>query len=153
MNAINVEYHQNISQSRVAKVGWIILLVVSALLMLNGLGWFFSGPGTSVSTIAEYLGITTSNFEESYPEAAIGIATTARMVAIWFMAFGTLSILVAFEGYRHGTRWAWIASWMLTAVLIAVGILELGNLFGIAMLFMAAITFAGGLMTRQGLAQ
>lgn len=148
-----METQQDFSQSRIAKVGWTLLLVMSALLVLNGAAWFFSGPNTSVSVIAEYMGVTASDFEASYEQAALGIATTSRMVAIWFTAFGTLALLVALEGYRHGSRWAWYASWVLVAALLAIGILEIGSPFGFALLIMAAITLAGELMVRQGLAQ
>ncbi len=152
MNAINTVNQQGISQAKSAKIGWIILLVVSALLMLNGLGWFFSGPDISMSSMAEDLGITATNFEQTYPEAALSVTATTRMVAIWFLAFGALAFLVSLEGYRHGSRWAWYASWVLVVTLIAVGILEIGSPFGIALLVMAAVTLVGGLLARKGLA-
>ena len=61
-----------------------------------------------------------------------------------------LSLLVALEGYRHGSRWAWYASWVLVITLIAIGILEIGSPFGIGLFVMAAITIAGGLLARRG---
>ena len=151
--AMKMIRQQNSNQTRIARAGWMILLVVSGLLVLNGVAWFFTGPNTSVSILAESIGVTPNEFEASYTQAALGVATTAHMVAIWFMAFGTLALLVALEGYRHGSRWAWHASWVLVAALIAVGILEIGSPFGIALLLLAALTSAGGVMARQGLSQ
>jgi hypothetical protein len=145
---INAEVN---TQPRLAKLGWGILLVVSALLVLNGLGWFFAGPNSSLSSMAENTGVTVIEFEQAYPSAATSITANARLVALWFMAFGLLALIVALEGFRRGTRWAWNATWVLVATITAVGLGELPGVFGIALLGVAAMTLLGQLLARTGL--
>lgn len=140
------------AQSRTAKWGWGILIALSALLILNGAGWFFVGP--SLSFFEMDTGVSLEEFRQAYPTVARNIATNARQVAIWFMAFGALALLVALEGYRHGSRWAWRASWVLVAAPAAVGINVLAGgegAFGFGILGVAALGLAGQLLARWGL--
>lgn len=139
------------SQSRIAKWGWGTLIVLSALLALNGAGWFFAGPSAMQANFAEDIGMTADEFMETYPSAAAGIAANARQVAIWYLAFGLLALVVTLEGFRHGSRWAWNATWILLAALIAVGVIELPG-FGIVLLILAAITLVSQLLARTGMA-
>lgn len=139
------------NQTRSAKWGWGILIVVSALLLLNGVGWFFFGPSSSASNQAQELGMTTSEYRESYPTAAKLVEGNARQVAIWYMAYGLMALIVALEGYRHGSRWAWYAMWTLVAVCAAVALLELGGIFGYIMLVLAVISLVGQLLARRNL--
>jgi hypothetical protein len=74
--------------------GWGILVTLSALLGLNGL--------------ALYLFIV-----DTQAERTIGVLLTA---------FAALAFMVALEGFRHGTRWAWNASWVVVVTLAAVGV-------------------------------
>ena len=140
-------------QSKTAKWGWGILLVVSALLILNGAGWFFMGG--SLATFEQGTGVSLAEFRQAYPTVAHSIAVNARQVAIWFMAFGALALLVALEGYRHGSRWAWNAAWVLVAAPAAVGINVLAggeSAFGFGIMAVAAVALAGQLLARRGLA-
>ncbi len=139
-------------QSRTSKWGWGILLVVSALLALNGVIWFFMGG--SLSTFEQDTGIPLSEFRQAYPTVADGIAQQARQIAIWFVAFGLLALGVALEGFRHRSRWAWNLTWILVAAPAAVGVNALagGDVFGIGMLGVAAVALVGQLLARRGLA-
>jgi hypothetical protein len=130
-------------QLRLARWGWGILLTVSALLVFNGVVWFFVGPQREGAQI--------EGFREAFPTLAQQMATNARQVAIWFVAFGLLALLVALEGYRHGSRWAWNALWILVAVLAAVGVLYRGG-FGVILLGLIPVVLVGQLLSRRGLA-
>ena len=132
------------SQSRAAKWGWGILLVLSTLLILNGVTWFFTGPRLSW---IEELGIL-EEFRQAYPVIAENYATNARQVALWYMSFGLLALLVALEGFRNGSRWAWYATWVLVAALAAVGVLYLTG-FGVVMLGLAVIALVAQLLARR----
>lgn len=137
------------SGSRADKWGWGILLVVSAMLVLNGLGWFFVGP--TLSTFEQDTGVSVSEFRQAYPTVAGSIATNARQVAIWFMAFGLLALLLALEGLRHGSQRARTAMWILVVAPAAVGVNVLAggqSPFGIGMLGVATIALVGQLLTR-----
>lgn len=74
-----------------------------------------------------------------------------RQVAIWFMSFGLLALMVALEGFRHGSRWAWYATWVLVAATVAIGILNRAG-FGVVLLGLTAIALVGQLLARRGLA-
>jgi hypothetical protein len=139
--------------SKVARWGWAILIAISALLILNGAGWFFMGP--SLAFFEVDTGVSLEEFRGAYPTVTRNIATNARQVAIWFMAFGALALLVALEGYRHNSRWAWNAAWALVAAPAAVGINVLAGgegAFGFSILAVAAVALAGQLLAGKGLA-
>jgi hypothetical protein len=131
------------NQSRLAKWGWVILLVISALLALNGVLWFFLGPQQVVASLEE--------FPQAYPSIAPQMATNARQVAIWFMSFGLLALLVALKGYRHGSRWAWYATWNLVALLTAIGVLYRDG-YGVILLGLVPLALVGQLLAGKGLA-
>ncbi len=117
--------HQN-ARTTMAKWGWGILLVISGLLALDGAIWYFVGPNI----------------------------IHARLVAVLLMALGMLALLVALEGYRNGSPWAWYSSWVLVMALLAFGVIEVGEgeyLFGGIMLGSAAVTFVGQLLARKDL--
>lgn len=122
-----MEFHQNLNQIRTTKVGWGILLIVSVLLVMDGAFWFFAGPNI----------------------------IHARLVAVWYVSFGMLALLVALEGYRNGTRWAWYASWVLAVALAAIGLVEVtlepNAFFGLILLGFSGITIVGLLLARKNL--
>jgi hypothetical protein len=136
-------------QSKPAKWGWGIQLVISALLVLNGVSWFFIGPNNSSSYQAQELGISAAEYHQNYPNAASGVERNARQVAIWFVAYGSMALLVFLQGYRYGLRWAWIAGWIQVAVLVAIGILYLAGI-GIVLLPLAVIGLVGQILIRTG---
>ncbi len=138
-------------QSRTSKWGWGILIALSALLALNGVIWFFMGG--SLSTFEQDTGIPLSEFRQAYPTVADGIARQARQVAIWYGAFGLLALGVAREGFRHSSRWAWNATWVLVGAPAAAGVNVLagGELgLGLGMLGVAAVALVGQLLARRG---
>lgn len=110
------------SQSRIAKWGWGILLVVSALLVLNGAVLFF-------------------------------IEREGQTLWIVLASFGLLALVAALGGFRHGSRWAWNAMWVLVGMLAVVGVRALvgGQSFGLWYLFIAAMGLVGQLLARRGL--
>ncbi len=132
--------------TRKARWGWAILLLVSALLVLNGAAWFFTGPSLSW---VESMGVSLAEFRQAYPIIADNMARNARQVALWFMSFGLLALLVALEGYRNGSRWAWNGSWIMIAVLVAIGVLYWSG-FGIVMFGLAFIVLVGQVLARTG---
>jgi hypothetical protein len=129
--------------AKTARWGWVILLVVSALLALNGLLFFFLGPQAVENTI-EGLGQVPA-------EVVRLMAMNRQQVAIWYMAFGLLALLVAFEGFRHASRWAWNALWIMVAAMAAVGVLYVRG-FGAYLLGLSAIALLALILARRGLA-
>lgn len=79
---------------RLAKWGWGVLLAIGAVLALNGAGlYFFIAESQIVQTAA--------------------ILTTGT---------GLLALGLAWEGFRHGSRWAWRVLWALVLTLAALGV-------------------------------
>lgn len=109
-------------QTRSQKVGWGILLVISGLWLLNGINWYFSGPQVTLDYPLGEEGISEADFARDHPVFVEHISLNAREVAIWYAGFGLMAVLVTLEGYRHGTRWAWIAAWVIPAVILVAGL-------------------------------
>ncbi len=134
--------NQENNQSRLVKLGWGILIASSVLLLFNGMMWFFFGPQQVVKSIEE--------FGQANPEIERQMATNARQVAIWYLAFGSLALLVTLDGFRNNRRWAWYGTWVLVAAMAAVGLLY-RNGFGIWLLGLAIIALTGQFLAWRGL--
>ncbi|MFQ5943828.1 MAG: hypothetical protein ACE5JF_09765 [Anaerolineales bacterium] len=143
-------------QLRTSKWGWRILLVVSALLALNGVTWLFVGPSMSVSYIEQIAEVPSTDFAQANPAVADHVARNARQVAIWTTALSLMAFIVALEGSRRGSRWAWNAMWVFVAAPTAVGInWSVGGELGfdnLGMFSIAAVALVGQLLARRGLA-
>lgn len=103
-----------------ARWGWGLVLLVSGLILLDGISWLFSGPGVERAYMRDGLGINLDQFTETYPELVNHMAIQMRQLAIWITASGLLTFVLALEGLRHGSRWAWRLSWVTFAAPIAV---------------------------------
>lgn len=143
---------QSGTQSRTARWGWRILLVVSALFGLNGVAWFFFGPGDSVSEMAENMGLSAADLEATYPMAADAIVQQARRVAVYLAAIGTMGFVAASAGQRTGAKWGRNVTWILICTMLALFLVGLaGGLgaFEVTLLFLAVIALTGHLLARR----
>jgi hypothetical protein len=112
--------------SAAARWGWWILVVVAGLLVVNGVGL--------------YLVIVDTH--------------TERTIGVLLSAFGALALVVAVEGLRHGTRWAWQAGWVVVGSLAALGLHSLrGDRLDVPMtyLLLAAVALVGQVLARKGI--
>ncbi len=138
------------SESRTAKLGWVILLVMSALLIIQGINWSLDGPDRTLTNIAGRTSLTASEFQVGNPSAFDVITLVARNFAIYGAAFGLLALLVAWKGYRHGSRWAWMVMWVLVGAIaaVAVNFIMVGGVSAIGLSFagLAAIALVGQLL-------
>jgi len=152
---LNMVNQQGISQSRSAKVGWIILLVLSAFLILAGVGWFGMLPQMMSENIAEYANLDPGVLTQGSPSAMDVITIITRGYGAAYALLGLLALLIALEGYRNGTRWAWMVMWILVAAYIAIGgIFFMGGesyALSLPILFIALIAAVGLLLARKGL--
>jgi hypothetical protein len=130
-------------QAATARWGWGLLLAVSALLMLNGAAWYVFGPQRVAGDLEAFGSVD--------PSVVQFMAKTRQQVAIWYLSFGLLALLVALEGFWHGSRWAWNAMWVVVGATAAVGLLYAQG-FGVFMLGAAALAVAGLVLARRGLA-
>ena len=145
------------SQSRAAKVGWGILLVMSGLLMLAGINWFMTLPELALDNIAERTTLEPAGFMIGAPSAFDIITMIARGYGVGYAALGLLALVVALEGFRHGTRWAWRAMWVLVLAYAALAgtFLLAGetHVLSLGILTFAVVALAGIVLAQQGLAQ
>lgn len=154
--SFKMEYQQDKSQSKIAKIGWVILLGMSVLLILAGISWLFGLPQMALENIAEYASLDSSVFMQGEPSAFDVIAVIARGYGVGYTALGLMALLVALEGYRNGSRWAWRVMWVLAATFAALaGIFLLAGesyALSLGILSLAVITLVGLLLARKELA-
>lgn len=115
------------SLPRIAKWGWSILLALSVILALNGITLYFF----------------------------IADSHLMQTVSVMEIGLGLLALVVALEGFRHGSRWAWNATWVLVALLATVGFhILIGGQSGVSLwyLSLAAGALVGQLLAGRGLA-
>lgn len=151
-----MKMNQENSRSRTARVGWGILLGVSALLILAGQFWYSSLPQMAVENIAEYANLEPGDFMQGEPSSFDIISLIARGYGAGYAALGLMALLVAIEGYRNGTRWAWMTMWVLVLAYAAIGgiFLLAGETYALSLgvLAFAVIALVGLLLARKGLA-
>jgi hypothetical protein len=142
-------------RSKTAKWGWGILFIMSALLILAGIGWYFGLPEMALENIAERTSLEPDGFMVGKPSAFDIITLIARGYGAGYAVLGLMALLVALEGYRNGTRWAWMAMWVLVLAYATIaGIFLLaGETYALSLgvLAFVLITVVGLLLARKGL--
>jgi len=143
-----------INRSKLGRMGWIILLGVSVLLILAGVSWTFGLPEMALENIAERTSLAPDEFKLG---GAFGVITMiARGYGIGYAALGLLAFLVGLEGYRNGSRWAWRAMWVLVATFVAIAITFMlageTAALSFSILVIGIVALAGLLLARTGLA-
>jgi len=147
--------NQENSRTRTARVGWGILLGMSALLILAGIFWYRSLPQMLLENIVEYGNLEPGDLMQGEPSAFDVITIIARGYGAGFAGLGLLGLLVGVEGYRNGTRWAWIALWVLVFIYTALaGIFILPGDYvpGLGSFTLAVVALVGLLLARKELA-
>ncbi|MBI4329482.1 MAG: hypothetical protein HY685_06425 [Chloroflexi bacterium] len=140
-------------RTRTQKWGWGILISVSAILVLNGVGLYFLSA--SPTTFEQDTGVPMAEVRQAYPTVADQVVREGQNVSILLTSLGLLALAVAVEGFRHGSRWAWNSTWVLVAWLVVGGTqmllingrLDLGGFY----LAFAAVALLGQLLARRGL--
>jgi hypothetical protein len=142
-------------RSKTAKWGWGILFIMSALLILAGIGWYFGLPEMALENIAERTSLEPDGFMVGKPSAFDIITLIARGYGAGYAVLGLMALLVALEGYRNGTRWAWMAMWVLVLAYATIaGIFLLaGETYALSLgvLAFVLVTVVGLPLARKGL--
>lgn len=134
---------------RGAKAGRALLLLVSALVTLNGLGWLFYGP--TLATFEQDTGIRLAEFLEAYPAAARLISIQARNTAILLIGLGMMGAARILSHQEDTTRWNRVSGWVFGATLAGIGLAELfaGAAFGLAYLGLGVLALIGQALYRR----
>jgi hypothetical protein len=144
------------TRTKTEKWGWGIMLIMSVLLILAGIGWYFSLPEMALENIAERTSLEPDGFMLGKPSASDTITLIARGYGAGYAVLGLMALLVALEGYRNGTRWSWMTMWVLVLAYVAIaGIFLLaGETYALSLgvLAFAMIAVVGLLLARKGIA-
>lgn len=145
---------QEYRQTRTARWGWGILLVMSTLLILAGTGWYFSLPEMALENISERTNLGPDGFMLGKPSAFDIITLIARGYGAGYAVLGLMALLVALDGFRNGRRWTWMAMWVLVLAYAAIAVIFLlaGETYALSLgvLSLAVITVVGQLLARKG---
>ena len=139
------------SQSRVSKWGWGILLVISALLVLNGVAVFFISARPS--TFEGDTGVPMSEVREMFPTVVDEVVGAGQNLSILLAGIGLITVMLAWEGFRRRSRWAWNTLWVLFGTLAVAGLKsallsgrpDIGSLY----IGLAAVTLVGLLLAHK----
>lgn len=135
------------------KMGWWILVVITALLTLNGMVWYFTGPGMNASYAAQITDMTTEAFKGLYPKLVQHMGHNARQTGVLYAAFGLMGLIAAVEGLRRGTRWAWMVTWVAVAAPVLAGLSYLGvqlSFDNVGQMGIGAVALVGQLLANPG---
>lgn len=137
------------SLNRGGKVGRFVLMLVSALVVLNGVGWFFVGP--TLSTFEQDTGVSVVEFSAAYPSAAHLLSLQARNTAILIMGIGLLGLGRLFPNHADTSTAVRLSGWAFGVTLAGVGFSELaaGAAFGLAYLGLGVLALIGQALYRR----
>ena len=148
MTAVSVT--ETRAQSRAGKWGWGIVLVVSVLLVLNGVALFFMSADPII--FEQDTGVPMAEVTQTYPPVAEHVVHEGQLTSIMLAGLGLLTLVVALEGYHHGTQWAWNAIWVLVGLLAAITVfIGIQRRFDIAAFYFlfAALALVGQWLARR----
>jgi hypothetical protein len=113
-------------------------------------------PEMALDNIAERTSLEPNGFMVGEPSAFDIITLIARGYGAGYAVLGLMALLVALEGYRNGTRWAWMTMWVLVFAYMAIGgiFLLAGETYALSLgvLAFAVIALVALLLARKGLA-
>lgn len=107
-------------RTRRERWGWWTLVVVGALITLNGLALAFIV--TSPSTFESDTGADREAVAQEYPGVVEELDARGVTLAILLAGFGLLMLVVALGGLKEGPAWAWRASWVPLALFLVVAV-------------------------------
>ncbi|MDX1534182.1 MAG: hypothetical protein R3291_01000, partial [Thermoplasmata archaeon] len=100
------------------KLGWIILLIVSVIFALFGLGDIIGATSVDPAIVEGITGLTPEELGAISPEALHLANYMTRALGGALLIVGLLAAAVAWTAFRRGERWAWYA--LLTLPLLNV---------------------------------
>lgn len=146
---------------RVPRLAWILILIADAGFIAWGAmaalaPQLLPGPGSTPIVTAEYenfTGLSWSELTSTSPKVAEFITILFRMYGIFNVVFGLLAIFITLAAFRRGERWAWWALLISNTIAFgsaitfdrvvkAIGVFEMSEYLGIAVVYFALIISA-----------
>jgi hypothetical protein len=114
------------------RYAWTVLLVVSALSLLIGLGDFILAGNGDPALVESMTGTPWAEVKATNPHMASLVNLLTRILGAWLIGFSVLAVGISLTAYRRGDKWAWYALWALpfTFLLIFAVFLTAGRVPG-----------------------
>lgn len=106
------------------RIGIGILLFVSVVLVLFGVGDIRQGQDADPAIANAYIGKDWEQVKRDSPDEARMIDLHTRAGGLHLVVMGLLAGLVTWMSFRKGERWAWFALWLLPAWSVAVSLMH-----------------------------
>lgn len=146
--------------SRKHRIAWTLMLIADGSLIAWGamaavLPEYLPGPGSAPILQAEYEGFTGLSWSAligTSPVTANFMTVLFRIYGTYCLTFGLMTVFITVTAFRRGERWAWWAllvgntiaygsAMIFDRVVNAIGIFEMTEYLGIAVVYVAlAIT-------------
>ena len=143
------------------RVAWIVIVIADAGFLAWGamaalLPQYLPGPGGTPILTAGYEGFTHGSWSElvaKSPMTAEFMTLVFRLFGTLCMTFGLMGVFIAATAFRRGERWAW---WALLVgntlaygapmtydrLVNAIGLFEMSEYLGIALVYLALVVTA-----------
>ena len=155
-------------QNKSRQLAWILILIADGGYMAWGrmaalMPIHLPGPGAGPILPAEYAGFTGNSWSELISKSssvADFITVLFRMYGAYCFIFGLMAVFITATAFRRGERWAWWALFVgntiayglaitFDRVVNAIGIFELSEYLGIAIIYAALAITAPFLLKRR----
>lgn len=101
------------SDNALQRYAWAVLLVVSAISLLIGLGDFILAGNGDPALIESMLGMTWEEVKATDASLVHLVDLLTRILGAWLIGFSILAAAISATAYRGGDKWAWYALWAL----------------------------------------
>jgi hypothetical protein len=112
-------------QTFLERHGWKILLVITLIFGLFGIGDMLQGMDADPAIAEGISGMDWEDIQASDPELANLIDQQARAGGAHLLIVSILGTVIILKGYRHGEAWAWYTLWALPLWTVLVFIMFL----------------------------
>lgn len=110
--------------SNSSKWGWGVLLVLSILLVLNGVALFIMS--SSPTMFEQDTGVSYEVVAGEFPTVAQQVVNQERVISTMLAVVGLMASVAAWTGFRRGERWAWTITGILVVMLVVFAVVFLG---------------------------
>jgi hypothetical protein len=95
----------------VQKIGWIIIMVLGVLMAANSI--VFGMGGAAPGIFKQDTGVSFDEVEKVYPTVIDKVQIAEGLNGTGFLGVSLFAAVIAFYGWRSGSRWAWNVLWIL----------------------------------------
>lgn len=139
--------------SKGQRMGWWILIGISLLLALNGVALYFISA--SPVTFEQDTGVAYQEVQAVFPSVAEQLVREGQISSLELAAVGLMAAVAAWTGLQKASRWAWVITGLLLAMLLMIGIrlmvFDIRVGIGVFYIVLASIALAGQILSGRNL--